>query len=277
MSTPPPPTTPTIRVSDPAKLVAGSRDFADEAYRVVGAAYLEFRRVYYHDPNPSLATQPTPITEVQRTETARIGAGTLSALPGEVKAAPIVHDLVNHLQKMVDIQSLTEVERTQLHNMSMAFLYGVKDGVQAWFVEWMLQCQEQLQHVTHDDYYVHFPWQGLLYRQPDELVKFEAAVRNTDVTGILREVGHYGDRLTEVLAEPVKTQYDLAFSGPGGERKKIVFNLKTTAGLALGAYLTVEATRALVGLGHREAEGPPLSLINDLPPALTQALEPHQG
>lgn len=259
-------------ITDPAALRAQTQTFADEAYRVVGAAYLEFRRTFYHDPNPSLATQPQASDEVQRTESARIAHTTLGALPGEVRSLPLVNDLVRHLQKMIDIQSLTEIERTQLHNMTMAFLYGVKGGVQAWYVEWLLDAEKKLQFVAHEDYYVHFPWQGLLYRPPEELARFDAAVHANEYVAIQREVGRYGDKLVEVLNNPVGSQYDLAFSGPGGERKKIVFNLKTSAGLALGAYLAVEAVRALTGATRHHDDAPPASLINELPPQMQQMM-----
>ena len=88
---------------------------------------------------------------------------------GIIRELPLLRDMINHLQWEVDIHSLTEQERIELHNQTMVFLHGIQDGVQPWYVDWVLHVMQALQYVEHPDYYLAFPWQGILYRKPEEL------------------------------------------------------------------------------------------------------------
>lgn len=256
-------------------LAAQTADFAAQMTQVVSAQYLQFRRDYYHDPNPSLATLPPHMSHTHQTEGAKIASQALRVMPREAFAIPFARDLLNQLQWEVDIHTLTERECIALHNLSMAFLYGVQGGIQPWFVNWQLQFAHALQSVRHSDYYLAFPWHGLMYRSPEEVRTFDAAVANGDIAGIEREVKRLGDYLVIVLREPLRTQEDLAFTGPDAERRKLIFTIKTRAGLALGAYLAVETVRGLLSGQHKST--PPESVMQSVPPELAQHVLPEEA
>jgi hypothetical protein len=257
-------------VTTPADLAAATRPFAARVFDSVSREYLQYRRVFHHDPNPSLDTPPPESAEAQQTEGARLAQGALRIMPREAQAVPLVRDLVDHLQWVVDIHTLTQHERTQLHNLTMVFLHGVTDGVQAWYVEWLHAAAVKLADVTHPKYYLAYPWQALLYRSPTHLAALTDAISSGSVTGIEREVQHMADQLAAVLHDPLGTQPKLAFMGRDGERRKVLFDLKTAAGLALGAYLAAETVRALTSLG-RPQDDLPRSVV-DLPAAMAPHL-----
>lgn len=261
-------------VSDAARLAEATHDLAARLYAAVAEAYLEFRRRYCHESDPSLATIPPRSDEAQQTEGAHLAQGTLRLIPREAHAVPLVRDLMDQLQWVVDIHTLTGTERMRLHNLTMIFLYGVKDGIQAWYVEWLLESAHALAHVTNAKYYLAFPWQALLYRKPHDLAAFEAAVRAGDVAEIGREVQQMAEHLVTVLRDPLGTQPKLAFAGPDGEQRKLIFDLKTAAGLALGAYLAAETVHALMH-PHQTAE--PLRSAIGLPPQLTPQVISEEG
>jgi hypothetical protein len=194
-------------------------------------------------------------------------------MPNEVHAVPLVRDLYDHLQWVVDIHTLTDNERIQLHNLTMVYLYGVMDGVRPWFVNWLAESEHALHRPLPAKYFLAFPWQGIFYRAAHELAQFEEAVRSGDTAALQHEVKHIGDRFVDVLRDPLSTQPKLAFSGEDGERRKLIFDLKTSAGLALGAYLAVETVRALT---HPGAEPPPRSVIV-LPPELGSSVVAGDG
>src|SRR5262249_7991635 len=166
------------------RLAEQTRDFGGRASATVARSYLEFRRTYYNESNPTLEGVPPPSNEIRRTQAGAIAERTLGLIPRAFRQLPLIRDIFNHLQWEVDIHSLTEQERLELHNMAMVFLHGVKDGIQPWYVEWVLAIMEALQQVDHPDYYLAFPWQGLFYRSPEELVAFQRAVTEGAVTGI---------------------------------------------------------------------------------------------
>jgi hypothetical protein len=254
-------------------LAAQTRDFAREQYEAVANPYLNFRRIYCQESNPSLATVPPHTNEAQQTEGARLAAGALRLMPKEVHAVPLARDLYDHLQWVVDIHTLTDNERMQLHNLTMVFLYGVRDGIQPWYVNWLVQVEHALHTHLHPKYFLAFPWQGIFFRAAHDLAQFDEAVRAGDVAGIEHEVKHIGERLVDVLRDPLGAQPKLAFSGEDGERRKLIFDLKTSAGLALGAYVAVEAARALT---HPYDEAPVRSIIA-LPPELGSAMVRDDG
>jgi hypothetical protein len=256
-------------VTTPEELAAATGDFASHAFDAVAREYLNYRRVFHHDPNPSLETAPPESSDSQQTEGARLAQGALRIMPREAHAVPLVRDLVDHLQWVVDIHTLTQHERTQLHNLTMVFLYGVTDGVQAWYVEWLHAAAVRLADVTHPKYYLAYPWQALLYRSPSHLEALTEAINGGSVAGIEREIQHMADQMVAVLRDPLGTQPKLAFMGRDGERRKVLFDLKTAAGLALGAYLAAETVRSLTNLGRPQVDLP--RSVVDLP----QAMVPH--
>jgi hypothetical protein len=65
------------------------------------------------------------------------------------------------------------------------------------------------------------------------------------------------------LRDPVTAQGKLAFSGPDGEHRKQVFDLKTAAALAVGAYLVTAEVRLL--LHPHEVRTAPRSALAPLP------------
>lgn len=260
-----------IALPNRAELADQTRDFAARIRASVLDVYLEFRRTYYHESEPSLEVQPPYSNEVQRNERAVIAHEMLRALqllPREIQAIVLIRDLLDQLQWETDIHTLTENERSTLHNIGHIFLHGVDGGVQPWYVEWLLQSAHNLQYATDERYYLAFPWQGLLYRKPEELRAFDAAVRTGDVAGIEHEIERMANGLIEVLRDPMNTQPKLAFSGPDGERRLLLFRLKTSAGLALGAYLAVEQINSL--LHPRKQTG-----ISSALPALPESLLQH--
>jgi hypothetical protein len=254
-------------------LAGHTADFARERYEAVATPYLNFRRIYCQETSPSLETVPPRTKEEQRTEGARLAAGALRLMPSEVHAIPLARDLYDHLQWVVDIHTLTDNERIQLHNLTMMYLYGVHEGIQPWYINWLVRSEHALHTKLPPKYFLAFPWQGIFFRASSELAKFDDAVRMGDVVGIQHEVKHIGERFVDVLRDPLGTQPKLAFSSEDGSLRKDIFDLKTAAGLALAAYIAVESVRALT---HPGEEPPPRSVI-DLPPELGSALVADGG
>src|SRR5215831_123558 len=178
-------------------LAEQTRDFGGPASATIAQAYIQFRRSYYNETNPTLDSVPPQNSEIRRTQAGAIAERTLSLIPRAFRQLPLLRDIFNHLQWEVDIHSLTEQERIELHNMAMVFLHGVQNGIQPWYVAWALSIMEALQEVDHPDYYLAFPWQGLFYRSPDELVAIQRAVTSGDVVAIQREIERLGNGLTE--------------------------------------------------------------------------------
>src|SRR5262249_32014725 len=114
---------------------------------------------------------------------------------------------------------------------------------------------------------------GLFYRSPEDLVAFQRAVTGGDVTGIQRELERLGNGLTEALSDPLGVQPRLCFSGPNGERRPILFTLKTDAALALGAYLPSDPARATLPPSH---PAPPVSVLHGFPQALSGNILPDR-
>jgi hypothetical protein len=260
-------------VTRPLTLAEATRSAAQQIEDKVAAAYLDFRRTYYHDANPTLDSIPAHSDEIMRTEEGTIAADTLRLVPNMIRQLPLLRDMINHLQWEVDIHSLTEQERIELHNQTMVFLHGIQDGVQPWYVDWVLRVMQALQYVEHPDYYLAFPWQGILYRKPEELAAFAKAAQTGDVGVIISEIQRIGNGLIEALNNPLGVQPKLCFSGPNGERNRAIFTLKTTAALALGAYLAFDFARDLLRPDHHQ---PPVSVIQGFPKELANHVLPER-
>lgn len=259
-------------VPETAHLAERTAEFAARLASSVAEPYLSFRRIYYHESAPTLATVPPRSTAVQRTETAALAQRALKIFPAETHAIPVLREMLDHLQWVVDIHSLTENERSAIHNMTMSLLHGLQGGVQPWYVEWLLIAAHRLQAATDPRYYLTYPWQALLYRTPQELARFDDAVRAGDISGIEQEVQRMADGVIDVLRNPLDAQPKLVFTGPDGERRKHLYELKTTAALALGAYLAVDTLRGLINAGH--PTGPVASVIRGLPPEIAAHVVP---
>lgn len=264
---------PPTRVPNPQQLYEQSRDTAARIYAAVAEQYLDFRRRFFGEPNPTLATLPPQSDVVQQTEGGKIADRTLHLMPHTVRELPLVRELMDHLQWETDIHTLTGRERIALHNMTMAFLYGTDGGIQPWYVEWLLEQMHRVQNVTHPKYYLAYPWHGLLYRSPEELAAFDQAVTTGNVYAIEQQMEHWAGQIIMVLRDPLGSQPKLAFSGPHADQSRILFELKTAAALALGAYLAVEAVRDL--LGARQPATPPQSAIDAFPPQMAQRALPE--
>jgi hypothetical protein len=260
-------------VPNPAQLVEQTRDVAASIYSSLSEEYLSFRRHYYHESNPSIETAPPSSDEKIQTETARLAQRTLQFMPREVHAIPLVRELLDHLQWVHDIHTISEHERTTLNNFAMVLLHGVEDGIQPWLVDWLAEAEQRLQQATDRRYYLAFPWQGLLYRNPGELAAFEAAVRAGDISSIEHEVERLANGLITALRDPLGTQPELVFSGPDGERNKALFQLETTAGLALGAYLAADQLHNAIQ--PRQPQPALHSVIQPLPSAIVAHLMPE--
>lgn len=250
-----------------------TRDFAATLYQAVLTAYLAYRRTYYHEANPDLETAPPPNEKPQQTEGAVIAHQMLRALqllPREIQSIVLIRELLDQLQWEVDIHTLTDYERTGLNNLTRVFLHAIEGGIQPWYVEWLLQSMHNLQHATDPKYYLAFPWHGLFYRSPAELQKFDQAVQKGDLVTIMQEFKQVADSLIAVLHQPLELQPKLAFSGADGERRRTMFRLKTSAGLALGAYLAVEQVQSF--LHPRQPNQQLTSVLGPLPQPLLEHL-----
>jgi len=263
-----------IRVPNPQQLYEQTRDTAARIYNAVAEQYIQFRRQYFGEVQPSLAVAPAQTDVIQQTEAGKIADRALRLMPRAVRELPLIRELMDHLQWEVDIHTLTGRERTGLHNMAMAFLYGTDGGIQPWYVEWLLEQMHRIQGAGHSKYYLAYPWHGLLYRSPEELAAFDQAVAGGNVLAIEQQIEHWAGQLIMVLRDPLATQPKLAFSGPHGEERHILFNLKTSAAIALGAYLAVEAVRDL--LSPHQPSTPPQSAIDPFPPQILQRVLPEE-
>jgi hypothetical protein len=232
----------------------------------VAQEYLAFRREYYHEERPSLETVPPSHSEIRQAEIARVAEGTLRVLPQALKNLPVLGGLLDHLEQVANIHSLSERDRTALHNMTMCFLYGVQCSIQPWYVEWLLASARRLSRETDPAYYMEYPWDGLLYQDPTQLAQLDAAVAAEDLPVIEAEISSLAGRLVQVLRDPVNTQVELAFIGPDGEERRRVFNLKTTAAITIGALLVAEEARLL--LQPHQPQRATQSVLAPLPPAL---------
>ncbi len=262
-TSPPPPEAPSPSAS--SDLAEQTSAFADQIFKAVSSAYLAFRREYYHEPQPSLATPPPAHAEIRKSELALLAESTLRLVPHAIKSIPLVGGFVRHLQQVADIHSISEDERTALHNLTIGFLRGIRGGIQPWYVEWLLVSARNLSQITDLDYYLEFPFDGLLYRDPKALVALESALRQGDATALRGEIERMANRLTKVLRDPVGSQPLLAFTGPYGDHRRVVFNLETTAALALLAYLITEEGRHLI---HPQQEKVVRSALAPLPEEL---------
>ncbi len=239
---------------------------ARESKRVADV-YLQFRRDYYHDDNPSISTIPPVHTAIRQAQLAQLAERTLQFIPGAVKAVPLLGGMVEHLQLVADIHSMSEHERTALHNTTMFFLHGIDQGIQPWYVDWLLANAENLSANLSPSYFMQNPWDALYYQNPIELTVFEAAIRDGNIQGVERVIERMGDRLTEALGDPIGIQPRLAFTGPDSEARETNFHLLTTAALALGGFLIVGETRAL--LQHRRGEDLSITRLAPLPPEMS--------
>jgi hypothetical protein len=264
---------PIPHLAHPELLAQQTQAFADQIYQTVGDQYLEFRRTYFHDANASLATEPPPHLVPHQTETAKLAEEALKVIPSGAQSLPVLGDLLTHLRRVVDIHTLTEDELLTLHNVAMIFLYGIRGGVQGWYVDYLVDAAHQLQHVSNTEYFITYPWHGLFYLPPQETAAFDAAVQQYHVAAIEQQVQQFAGRLVNALQHPFKAQEELAFAGEGGEGRKTLFTLKTTAGLAIGAYLAIETVHALVG--PHTTHTAPQSVIQLIPSQMQQYLLPR--
>lgn len=246
-------------------LAERTRPFAEETFKAVASAYLAFRREYYHEPQPSLATLPPAHAEVRKSELALLAESTLRLTPKVVKAIPLVGGFVGHLQRVADMHSVAEDERTALHNLTIGFLHGIRGGVQPWYIEWLQASAHNLSQITDLDYYLEYPYDGLLYRDPAALAALDTAIRRNDIPALRHEIEQMAPRLIETLRDPESVQPRLAFTGPDGDHRRFVFNLETAAGLALLAYLITAEARTLL---HPHPAPPARSALAPLPARL---------
>lgn len=247
-------------------LAEETRAAAARLYDMVAAAYLGFRHTYYHEEQPSLATTPPTHGEVYKAEIALLAENTLRLMPATVTALPVVGGLIDHLQHVADLNSVAEPERTALHNMAMAFLYGMKNGIQPWYIDWALASARRLARVHDGDYFTTHPWDACFFMAEDDLAGFERAIHADERSGIEHAMQQIADRLIAALRNPVEAQFEFAFTGPEAEHRRTIYRLKTAATIALGAYLVTEEVRTLL---HPQAQrGMPASVLAPLPPEL---------
>jgi hypothetical protein len=261
---------PRAALPSPSSLSEQTRTFAVHLTAVVAAPYLEFRRIYYHEDQPSLEPPPPAHAEIRQEQLAQLAERLLRLLPPAVKSVPIVGGLLDHLQHVADLHSISEHERATLHNLTITFLHGIEGGIQPWYVSWLLTTGHNLANAAGSDYFLDFPWHAVHYQTPGELSAFETAVRQGDIVGIERTVERAARRLVGALRDPMGSHSELAFSGPDGEHRRRIFNLRTAAALALGAYLVADEVRAL--LRRRGDAQTPHSVLASLPPEVAAHL-----
>ena len=249
----------------PSELAEQTRTFANQTFNAVASAYLAFRREYYHEANPSLATLPPAHAEIRKSELALLIENVLRLTPQVVKSIPLVGGFLKHLQRVADMHSIAEEERTALHNLTIGFLHGIQGGIQPWYVEWLRASAHNLSQISNQDYYLEFPFDGLLYHDSASLAAFDAAARGGDVKALQREFERLAARLIEALRDPVGVQPRLAFTGSDSDHRRFIFDLKTAAALGLLAYLIAVEVRVLTSPRH---EVTPRSALAPLPTQL---------
>jgi hypothetical protein len=254
------------------RLPAQTHEWAQQASARVAERYLAFRRTYYHEANPTLETTPPAHAEIHQAEVARLADNTLRLLPQAVWAVPVLGALLEQLRQVANIHSMSERERCMLHNLTMTFLHGVRGGIQPWYAAWLLASARGLHAQQAESYFMQYPWDALLYQDADQLHEFEAAMAQGDATGIEHVLDGLAAKLIHALDDPVGAQPDLAFTGPDGERRRLVFRLKTSTALALGAYFVVEEARVL--LRPHAATPAHESAVAPLPPELAAFMTP---
>jgi hypothetical protein len=252
------------------RLPEQSRDWAQRVSAGVAERYLAFRRTYYHEANPTLETVPPAHAEIHQAEVARLADNTLRLLPQVVRSVPVLGGLLEQLQQVANIHSMSERERSMLHNLTMTFLHGVRGGIQPWYAGWLLACARSLHAQQGDSYFLQYPWDALLYQDPGQLQAFEAAMAQGDAAGIEQVLDRLAAKLIHALDDPIGAQPNLAFTGPDGERRRLVFRLKTSTALALGAYFVVEEARTL--LRPHAATPAHQSALAPLPPEMAAFL-----
>ncbi len=231
-------------------LAQRTRDRVAELHAAVAREYLAFRREFYHEDTPDLSHPPSPHAEIRQGELAGVSRSVLRLVPQAVHSIPVVGGFLEHLEQVADVHSISEQERSELHNMAMLFLHGTKDGIQMWYVEWLLESARGLAQLDGTEYYLDHPWDALLYRPPTELRQLEAAVRNVDHTALEHDVERLATRLIKALHDPIGMHSELAFTGPKADRQRQIFQLKTAAALALGAYLIIEQVQQMLRPHH---------------------------
>lgn len=242
-------------------LAQATRDRAAELYAAVSHDYLAFRREFYHEDTPDLSRPPSPHAEIRQGELAGVARSVLRLVPQAVRSIPLVGGFLEHLEQVADLHSISEQERSELHNMTMLFLHGVQGGVQWWYVQWLLTAAHNLAQVEDIEYYFDHPWDALLYHSPAEVQRLEAAVQTTDPTALEGEMERLAAGLIKALRDPIGKHAELVFTGPRADRQRQVFQLKTAAALALGAYLIVEQVQQMLHPGC-----PSVSAHRRLPP-----------
>lgn len=260
---------PRAAVAPSAPMTAQTREVAAQLYAMVSERYLAFRREYYRESDPSLDTLPHPHSEIHQAELARVSESTLRLLPPAIKSLPVLGGLIQHLEQVADLHSISEGERTGLHNLAMTFLHGVEGGIQPWFVTWMASAAKRLSTEASPDYFMDFPWDGLMYRSPAAVAELERAIATSDVPVIVSEVTTFGDHLARALADPIHVQPDLAFTGPDADHRRVALHFKTAVALALVAYLIVAQARNLLHPPH------PVAAPKSLRPAFPAQVQAH--
>lgn len=229
-----------------AGLAQVTRDPAAELYAAVAREYLEFRREYYHEDTPDLSRPPSPHAEIRQGELAGVCRSVLRLVPQAVHSIPLVGGFLEHLEQVADVHSISEQERSELHNVAMLYLHGMRDGVQWWYVEWLLASARNLAQLDGIEYYLDHPWDALMYHSPAELRRLETAVQAVDHAALQGEMERLATHLIKALHDPIAMHAELTFTGPKADRQRQVFQLKTAAALALGAYLIVEQVQQMV-------------------------------
>jgi hypothetical protein len=201
--------------------------------------------------------------EVRHNELAVLAENTLRLVTPAVRSLPILGGLLEHLEEVVNIHTISETERTDLHNLTVTFLYGIQGGIQPWFMEWYLTTAKHLLEVSDEHYFMRFPWDACLYLDAQELAELEVAVRQGNNREIGRFVHKVADQLLEALHDPVKAEAEFAFTGPDADRRKTMFELKTAVAIALVLYVVSSGARAL--LSDHKPKAAPQSVRAPLP------------
>lgn len=249
----------------PPALAASTRATAAGMRAAIEAAYLDFRREYYHESAPTLETDPPVYAEIRQAELARLAESILRVVPPGIKSVAIVGGFIEHLQNVANLHSISERERAALHQLARVVLDGLSDGIQPWFVVWRIAAARRLTTVPDGQYYLTFPWESLLYLPPAELDAFETRARAGDVRVIEREMRRLSDHLIRVLRDPIRVQPDLVFVGPDADRQRLRFHLKTLVALGLLTYVVVAEARRLFN-PPRPPRPVPSSVLPPVPP-----------
>jgi hypothetical protein len=252
-----------VAVVDLSNLAERTHADIQKTYETVLKEYLNYRHVHYHEKNPSIETDPTPVNTVHRGGIVPLAENALKIIPQDIRNIPVIGGLLVHLEDVIDLNTFAEDERRGFHDLTVVYLLGIQDGIQPSFVQWYLDMARKLQQPVHPRYYFAYPWEGLLYLNPEKFIAFSKAIQTGDASTIKNQIIDLGNRIIDTLRDPMKAQSTLAFSGPNEQARRRNFHMKTTTAVVVGTVVAFGVARAVIQRNPSSNPGP--SIMTPIP------------